>query len=39
MKGLWECENCSSVLNRDLNSAKNILALGHKCLAGGISIF
>lgn len=34
---VWECENCSSVLDRDLNSAKNILALGHKRLAGGIS--
>ncbi len=36
---VWECENCSSVLDRDLNSAKNILALGHKRLAGGISLF
>ncbi|TCB56858.1 zinc ribbon domain-containing protein, partial [Acinetobacter terrae] len=36
---VWECENCSSVLNRDLNSVKNILALGHKRLAGGISLF
>ncbi|MFD1438322.1 IS200/IS605 family element transposase accessory protein TnpB [Acinetobacter sp. ANC 4282] len=35
---VWECENCSSVLNRDLNSAKNILALGHKRLAGGITL-
>ena len=34
---VWECENCSSVLDRDLNSAKNILALGHKRLAVGIS--
>ena len=34
---VWECENCSSVLDRDLNSAKSILALGHKRLAGGIS--
>ena len=36
---VWECENCSSVLDRDLNSAKNILALGHKRLAGEISLF
>ncbi|MCU4311570.1 transposase [Acinetobacter variabilis] len=30
---VWECENCLSVHQRDLNSAKNILALGHKRLA------
>ena len=35
---VWECENCSSVLDRDLNSAKNILALGHKRLAVGITL-
>ncbi|MEN8390324.1 transposase [Acinetobacter indicus] len=32
---VWECE-CGSVNQRDLNSAKNILALGHKRLAVGI---
>ncbi|WP_411692065.1 RNA-guided endonuclease InsQ/TnpB family protein, partial [Acinetobacter indicus] len=31
---VWECE-CGSVNQRDLNSAKNILALGHKRLAVG----
>ena len=35
---VWECE-CGSVNQRDLNSAKNILALGHKRLAVGISLF
>ena len=35
---VWECE-CGSVNQRDLNSAKNILALGHKRLAVGISFF
>ena len=35
---VWECE-CGSVNDRDLNSAKNILALGHKRLAVGISLF
>ncbi|MEX5439519.1 transposase [Acinetobacter indicus] len=34
---VWECE-CGSVNQRDLNSAKNILALGHKRLAVGISL-
>ena len=33
---VWECE-CGSVNHRDLNSAKNILALGHKRLAVGIT--
>ncbi len=35
---VWECE-CGSINQRDLNSAKNILALGHKRLAVGISLF
>ncbi len=35
---VWECE-CGSVNDRDLNSAKNILALGHKRLAVGICLF
>ena len=34
---VWECE-CGSINQRDLNSAKNILALGHKRLAVGISL-
>lgn len=34
---VWECE-CGSVNQRDLNSAKNILALGHKRLAVGIAL-
>ncbi|MCO8088326.1 transposase, partial [Acinetobacter indicus] len=29
---------CGSVNQRDLNSAKNILALGHKRLAVGITL-
>ena len=33
---VWECE-CGSLNQRDLNSAKNILALGHKRLAVGIT--
>ena len=31
---VWECE-CGSINHRDLNSAKNILALGHERLAVG----
>ena len=34
---VWECE-CGSINHRDLNSAKNILALGHKRLAVGIPV-
>jgi len=34
---VWECE-CGSVNQRDLNSAKNILALGHKRLEVGITL-
>src|SRR5690606_2334977 len=33
---VWECE-CGSLNQRDLNSAKNILARGHKRLAVGIT--
>ena len=36
---VWECESCLSSNQRDLNSAKNILALGHQRLAGGITSF
>ena len=35
---VWECENCLTLHDRDLNSAKNILALGHKRLAVGIPV-
>ena len=34
----WTCSDCGSVNDRDLNAAKNILALGHERLAGGIPI-
>ena len=36
---VWECESCLSSNQRDLNSAKNILALGHQRLEGGITSF
>lgn len=34
----WECVNCGTAHDRDKNSALNILALGHKRLAGGIPV-
>jgi len=34
----WTCSDCGSVNDRDLNAAKNILALGHERLAGGIPV-
>ena len=34
---VWECENCLNTNDRDLNSSKNILALGLKRLAVGIT--
>ena len=40
IKGLgireWECRDCGTVHDRDVNSALNILALGHERLGGGI---
>ena len=32
----WTCSECESVNDRDVNAARNILALGHQRLAGGI---
>ena len=34
----WECRDCGTVHDRDVNSALNILALGHERLAGGIPL-
>jgi IS605 OrfB family transposase len=31
----WTCSDCASVHDRDVNAARNILALGHQRLAGG----
>lgn len=33
---VWTCSECGSIHDRDVNAAKNILALGHERLAGGI---
>ncbi|MEN8384252.1 zinc ribbon domain-containing protein, partial [Acinetobacter towneri] len=34
----WQCVECGTLHDRDVNSALNILALGHECLAVGISV-
>ena len=37
MRG-WTCCHCGAVHDRDVNAARNILALGHERLAGGIPL-
>ncbi|WP_020560921.1 RNA-guided endonuclease InsQ/TnpB family protein [Thiofilum flexile] len=34
----WSCSECGAVHDRDVNAAKNILALGHERLAVGIPV-
>ncbi|WP_238446705.1 RNA-guided endonuclease InsQ/TnpB family protein [Azohydromonas australica] len=35
----WTCSACGAVHDRDVNAARNILAVGHGRLAGGITVF